>query len=542
MEWIDSKGHRFLLDGVGATWVVAAELKGEFIYDAAIQKYIFRDRSGTAHRFNADGTLDAILDMYGNRLQLTYAGGRLLAVESIPVAPGYVEAGSTAVSKRLNFRYDANGRLASVSEDPETGGRVWKYQVLAIINNEAILTRVESPPAEVNGANAGVAVNYSYYDFTNLNHPLYAKLSEITHPDGKKTTHTYYANGRAFQATDPDGHVQRFHFDLYRNRTTAFDERLNGTTYTYSTEKGNLLQVQYPDRSRETNKWNETEQRLESHTNAGNITETYSYDTSTAPGPQNDPFDNVWQVDLKKVTGYDGNGNPVLATIQVLDDGVMRDLITKYQYDPATNGSGHLLVNRLLKETLPGDGTRQTVYVYESGASEHVLRKIVESNLRATYFGRHPTGLVTSTWQRSWQTNAGNVSSPLDDSTSTPIMSEVFYAYNNAGQVTRATSITDEWPIVEITNYNQHGYVVSTTNGRGITTTYAVDDLGRRLSTRLPATTELTAADFFTLYDAFGNVVQTRDPLGRRTYSTHDVRQLLTRVVNADGTIVNVKA
>ena len=338
LEWIDSKGHRFLLDGVGATWVVAAELKGEFIYDVAIQKYIFRDRSGTAHRFNADGTLDAILDMYGNRLQLTYAGGRLLAVESMPVAPGYVEAGSTAVSKRLNFRYDANGRLASVSEDPETGGRVWKYQVLAIINNEAILTRVESPPAEVNGANAGVAVNYSYYDFTNLNHPLYAKLAEITHPDGKKTTHTYYANGRAFQATDPDGHVQRFHFDLYRNRTTAFDERLNGTTYTYSTEKGNLLQVQYPDRSRETNKWNEAEQRLESHTNVGNITETYSYDTSTAPGPQDDPFDNVWQVDLKKVTGYDGNGNPVLATIQVLDAGVMRDLITKYQYDPATNG------------------------------------------------------------------------------------------------------------------------------------------------------------------------------------------------------------
>ena len=68
---------------------------------------------------------------------------------------------------------------------------------------------------------------------------------------------SYYPNGKVFESTDPDGNIDSFEYDLYRQRTIVTDSRGNGTTYDYSTD-GHQLRVTNPDGSTELNSWGTT--------------------------------------------------------------------------------------------------------------------------------------------------------------------------------------------------------------------------------------------------------------------------------------------
>jgi YD repeat-containing protein len=67
-------------------------------------------------------------------------------------------------------------------------------------------------------------------------------------------THTYYPNGRSFQTVDPEGNVQTYQYNTYRNRTTFTDENNHDTLYDFDL-LGRQVRVTYPDRSSELDSW-----------------------------------------------------------------------------------------------------------------------------------------------------------------------------------------------------------------------------------------------------------------------------------------------
>jgi YD repeat-containing protein len=93
---------------------------------------------------------------------------------------------------------------------------------------------------------AAVITRYDYYSGGRL-HGL---MSQITEPDRGTHVYTYYANRRAFEVTDPEGHSTHMSYDLYRGVTSFVNERGDETLFEYD-EDGLLIRQTAPDRSRD---------------------------------------------------------------------------------------------------------------------------------------------------------------------------------------------------------------------------------------------------------------------------------------------------
>ena len=169
----------------------------------------------------------------------------------------------------LTFFYDNNGKLFIVLDDLSRG---WTYYI-----DFNLLLSVTSPQA-IDGQSATAArIQYTYNtDSKYDNTPASKLLNDIIAPDGGKTTHLYYPNGRGFQTIDATGAVQSFELNLLRKKAYFVDERGNSTRYSYD-DLGHTVKLVHPDGSQETSIWN-SNNLLTDHTNACGVRQHFDYD------------------------------------------------------------------------------------------------------------------------------------------------------------------------------------------------------------------------------------------------------------------------
>lgn len=108
------------------------------------------------------------------------------------------------------------------------------------------------------------------------------------------------------------------------------------------------------------------------------------------------------------------------------------------------------------------------------------------------------------------------------------------YGYNTDHQLTSITPVAGSSLGARAVTYDLFGRTRTTTNGRGVTTTYAYDSLDRVTSVTTSGGTVATTKVTFT-YDSAGRVATRADATGTTTYGYDDLGRLTTRSSTAGG-------
>ncbi|MBI2517335.1 MAG: RHS repeat protein [Opitutae bacterium] len=467
-----------------------------------------RDQSSLL--FDASGKLIEDRDPQGRKLLLAYdANGRLANITEPISGTG------------LTFAYDAAGALSSVTD---TSGATVGFTVSAAVT----LTQITNQNGKTTGfeydASAQMtvvkdhlnqAIVTNVYDNSHrvatqgdgivghLNHGFGYTGSTTTYTDrnGKPAVHAFDGNYNMVSETDALGHIKRYTYDNANHITSATDPLGRVTNYTYDA-RGNLLTATDP---------------------AGKAT-TYTYDSRNNLLTTTDAANQV------TTRTYDANNNLLTVT-----DALGR--VTTWTYD----------ANSLpLTMTLPGGGIYH--YTYTAGR----LTTATDPNGVVTNFGYEANGRllyredalgkrVTYTYDAIGNVLTVTLSPPAPGLS--PLVTTYAYDHRN-----RVTSLTDPTGAVTTYTYDNNSNILTTTDALGkittytydgedrlktvkdalnLTTTYNYDDVGRLVSVVDPAG-NTTGYE----YDAAGQLTAVVDALGRRTTSGYDARGLLTGVTD----------
>lgn len=241
ITYTDERGgdHNYLVNE--STYAVTAP-QGEFdsmaLDTPAAGQTTVTFRNGTKYVFTTVGSsnikttpgvtarLTQIADPWGNQLNFGYDGnGRLSTVTD--------NLGITGRTG-LVFAYDANGNLSTIKD---WAGRTWTYVVNGTSKQLTSYTAAQAP-------SSGATYTYSYAPGTN-------NLQTIAKPlqrNGKtvSTTFAYYTNGRTFNYQDALGNIETLDYDLYRKTTRVTDPRGGIREHEYDAS-GRLTKLTEPD-------------------------------------------------------------------------------------------------------------------------------------------------------------------------------------------------------------------------------------------------------------------------------------------------------
>jgi len=480
VTWTTGAGVRypFASDGTGG-FVAPATLHGTLT--CAQSLYTYRDPYGLRRTFDDTGRMVEIRDRNDNVVELTYSGGKLHQV---------IDADAPA--RRLTFGHTGD-RIASVADHT---GRTWTYGYDAG-DRLASVTTPSDPHTPA------YTTSYEYYTDAVLG----GKLRRITQRDGGVIRFTYYANGRGYSQTDPEGNTSFFSYDLYRNLSTLTDPLGNRTVYEYN-EQGSLIGLIHADGARES--WEVADGLQKSYTDPAGLTETYDHDAAG----------NIIEV-------VDRVGN-----------------VTAFVYEPTFNQM--TLMDR--------PGARDTVYDYDANGN---LERITDSEGGVTEMTYDARGLMlTLTDPRGTATpaigdytrtyNYNDAGQMLTCSTDLP--STESYVYDPRGWMTtaidangqaatydydalgRITRITDALGGVTTNVYGPLGGPVSTTDPLGRTAEFVYDRNQRLVETSLPDGSVISRR-----YDAAGNMIAEQNAAGHITTYGYDTRNRLASTHLADG-------
>ena len=460
ITWFTSGGIQYTFTYSAATGYTApVGLYGTFTDNGISPGYTWEDNSGNLMKFDDFGKLLYINDRYGNGITVGYDDVTKKKIDTV--------ADAKNPSRKLTFTYQGN----HIHTITDFSGRFWTYDYDA----KGRLMRVFAPK----DSNTLPAITqYDYYDDDNnaatLDGPALAGLlKSVSDPNGDITRYAYYANRRGFKVTNAEGNEQSLSYNLYRNSTAFTDERGN-TTYTTYESDGNPRDIVTPDRAKVSYEW-------------------YSAG-ATGQGLKKSETDAYGQ---KESYEYNSKGNLTKFTDRLLQS-------TYYAYYASSPK-----YNNLQTLTKPDSGT--TTYYYSdtgTGAPNNdgkSLWKITQNDGTHSY---------TTINDYDWGTNRGLVKETTD-----PMNNKTSYTYNSAGQMTSRTSHPDSSSsIIETFVYDNNfslkpGFLTSTTDGNGNTTTYTYDLLGRRLSQTLPdpdgSCLNLSVQNTTYTYDAIGNLTKT---------------------------------
>lgn len=512
VTWTDSQGsrHNFAVDG--SDFVTPSTTRGVMRL-VSTGVYEFREKDGTGHRFEQfNGTthyrLTQISDKNGNAVTIEYDSSSSKQINKV--------YNTADANDYLKFVY-TDGRITrirshrdgNVSED-----RAWDYTY-----TNGFLTRVMTAAS----GSQDVITDYSYYTASQyVGTPVYGKLATITAPDGGVITHTYYANGRAFQTIDPEGNVQTVTYDIFHKRTRFVDERGHTTTYDYD-QNGYLEKLIQDDRSTDRYLWNSG--LMLEHTNAYGNTEKYTYGTA---GSENEKLGNLTQTII--VRRWDGTDH----SVKDAQNNTV-NTTTTYTYTSKLS-SGNFLVSVLTSMTDPL--SKVTAYTHDSkGNVTEIVRAQGTSDASSTVMTYYSNGLLHTV------TDPRGVATPGD---STDYKTTYVYETDHSGLVdTISRWISSTETAEEDFDYDTtgRGHLEQHQDAEGRITTYTNDRLGRRLTEVRPEQyTGQVAADrtWTYTYYAIGLLKDIIDPLGRKTTHVYDKRQLLIKTTYLDAGLANV--
>ncbi len=468
-------------------------------------RFSLQEANGLLSAFRADGNLDYVQDLNGNRITAGYGGASLISLthssgRSLNIAyngAGYIQSvtdpvgrqtvysyagehltsvrqadGSTTMyayadgHKLLNisgsccseraFTYDPQGRLAAAWSGQTEEAVTFSYDnaggvtVRDALNNASRFffdhrgLMVKTDNALGHAVHLDFDENYS--------------LARVTDPAGRSYRYDYDSRGNMISSTDPLGAITRFAFDGRWNRLSAItDAKGNGTRYNY-TPQGNLQSITYADGS----------------------LERWAYDAMGLP--------TCWTNRRGQAITYDFGTNAQLRT-----KNYPRGTNAVFEYDPR----GNLIT--------ASNETGRLVFAYDS----------TDRLTRIDY----PFG----PWLQFTYNEAGKRASSLDQ-----LGHRLNYFYDTAG---RLQSMTDEHTNrVVLYTYDPAGRLARKEVGNGMYTTYAYDAAGQVLHLVNTLSNGTIISRFDYTYDSRARRTSMDTLDGKWDYGYDDLGQLIRAV------------
>jgi RHS repeat-associated protein len=447
-------------------------------YDQEREHYLDKiidplDRTGVRNEYGEDGRLKELVDVNGQKLEMTYDpnNSRQTVLDQLAHATTY--------------EYDARGNILT---EIDALGQITKRKY---DDNNYVLS--ETVISDRSGQ-AGFTTTYSYDDQGN----------KLTEEDslGNVTRYTYGDKSRLLTETDPLGRTTTNTYSRSGNLRSTTDATGKTTTYSYDI-KGQLQSIASPN----------------------NVVTQVEYDT----------FGNVAKLSNSEghqsIYIYDNNGNSLSETLRVMTTTGLKESVTTWTYnkqgqiksvtDPQQRTT-HYEYNQLGKQLAVIDSSnRRTEFRYNEKG------ELVET----IYPDDTPNDPLDNPITRSEYDAAGREIARIDQN-GRITRSE----YDAAGRLT-ATIYPDETPNDLLDNprirteYYNTSEVKAETDLDGNRIEYEYDALGRQTSIR--DSRGYSAAYTF---DAVGNKLTETDKQGRTTRFVYDTLGRLSGTYAPDGT------
>lgn len=541
--WLDVSGddatlklgdgsRRFFHRDAGSGEWVAANCRAEGVLaDRSPDGWTYSLPGGRIYQFDADGRieslcdlvgaaiifthttrLDRITDASGRHVDLTYAGGRLVAVIRAD-APGpaaqlaYDGAGDlTSITDALghswSFTYDGQHRL--LTETDRRGVLVLTNAYDAdgrIVSQTDALGQVTTFAATPMGDRIEVAITPPSGHAVTHVYDAAHNLLRATDGEGHTASFAYDANGYPASATDKLGRVMEFSFAANGLLTGATD-RLGGTL-TLTHDANGFLAYSQDD--------------------LGNVIEASRKPTGdieyfSNPDGGGSRFWTDWQGRVTLMTDLNGrvwqlqHGSDGLVSSTTDPDGN----VTAYTRDAAGRVTRVDLPDGLGSLTMTWDELGSLTSVTSPGGQTTTFTHDEEGNVTGRTF--EPTAAVTA-YAYDALNRLATVTDPLGGVTA--------YAYDADSNL---VGLTDGDGFTTTYEYNARNELVAVTAPSGARTAYAYDPNGR-----LTRTTDAAAGVWETTYDAEGRPTSSTDPAGRTTELVFAPNDRDLTVIDPDG-------
>jgi YD repeat-containing protein/autotransporter-associated beta strand protein len=445
---------------------------------------------------------------------------------------------SPGVTVTQSFAYDARGNLTARTDG---NGNVTSFTFDALGRK----TSETSPDPDGAGPLPAIVATYAY--------DVVGNLVSTTLGDGRITRSVSDKRQREVRRTAADGTFTLVSYDPAGNKATETDAQGRITRYVYDA-RNRLVAAISPDGTT-TRLRLDGGGRIVATLDQAGATTTYAYDKLGRKTREtlSDPDGTGPLAAPSSAWGYDSRGNLQFVTPSFVgQSGITAGdaaWSTHYEYDALgrktkqtqadPDGAGPLARpittfsydadGNLLAVTDPRGFT--TTYAYDN-----LGRRITETSADPD-----GTGPLVALVRRSVYDRAGNLrfevapggASEADVSFTTE---HVYDALNREIRTILPDPDGPTGPLGRPTPtraFNASGFLASTTDALGRTTSYAYDKLGRVLSV-----TNALGATATTAHDAVGNTVITTDALGRRTFTSYDSanRPVQVRSPRPDGT------
>ncbi|MFI6154414.1 LamG-like jellyroll fold domain-containing protein [Kitasatospora sp. NPDC051170] len=405
----------------------------------------------------------------------------------------------------LTHTYNAAGRRTSTTEtsDAQPAGVTTTYEYDDLGRQTA-----QTGPKVTDAVSGDTHQTKATVTFDADGRATGSTTSDIAGADGTRTVSSSYDGaGRLDSDTDAMGGVTRYGYDALSRRTSVTDPLGQVTRYTYTPRSQPATTV--------VEGWNGDDKGVRNLT-----VESRAYDPAGRLASRTDA--------MGAVLGYTYFDDGLPATVTAQDvtqaDGSSRSIVLEAdEYD----GAGHLV-----KQTTGGGRTTAVRTIDPSG--------------RITQTVLDPGGLARTTTLAYDADDRVTTSTLKISDTENSVQTNT---YDTAGRLTRSqlASSAGGATAVSTFSYDQRGLVTGTTPPNGnapgadpaaYTTNYLYDTLGRRTGTVAPpvstesagAAATTTRPTSVTGYNAFGEAVRGKDPLGNQVTSSVDPLGRVTQV------------
>jgi hypothetical protein len=266
--WVYGSGSsRYFASAGGGNFTRPANDFGTLVQNAD-NTYTYTAKDQVKWKFDSGGKLTSIVETHNLPVTFTYASGNLSTVQTpdgglatLTYSGSYVdniaEPGNRTVSlgrsktpalPRItdvdgsirDFGYDTNERLTADTWGPLLATYTYDSSTKLLSSaNRGLGTTLNLTPAAARGLTTSPALNADQ------------ALALLTDANNQKTTLTLDALGRTTRLQTPDSALHTYTLDSAGQVTVYTDplNRVTTMTYQYSTGKGDLTQIQYPDAS-----------------------------------------------------------------------------------------------------------------------------------------------------------------------------------------------------------------------------------------------------------------------------------------------------
>jgi RHS repeat-associated protein len=518
--------------------------------------YTFTNAEGARYTLREGVGVLSVADRYGNVVNYGPGGYQHNANVGVTLtrdAQGRITRATDPAGRSLNYAYNSNGELASVSDrlgqvtyfQYDTATRAPGSGDSGSVNSAHLLSSITDPRGVVvmraqfddfgrlaSTADSNSATATQTFDEVN-------NLQRTVDRRGNATTYTFDAAGNVARIVDARGGVTELTYDANGNELTRQDPLGNTVTKTYNGVTGKVL-TEVDALGRTTSTAYVAGGRDFERQNPASVTDplgrvtTYGYRSGEATVPGAEPSTITQPLGRITTIGQDAKGNVSSLAIG--------GIATTYVYDAQgrrtreTDGLGNIV-----NYTFDANGnelTRSTTRTVAGVPRVETTTRVYDNQNRVVQ-ETDPTGAV----RRTTYNAAGQIGTKTD-----ALGRLSRYEYDGNSRLVRS-----EFPdgSTETASYDANGNKISSTDRQGRVTLMVYDELNRHIETEHPdgsrARMEYDAAGRLTAevsetgsrrgysYDVAAQLTSTTDTSGRRTEYTYDAAGNRTQTRLPDG-------